>query len=162
MHSRKQRFTLIELLAVMFLLSILAALVIGGARFAMLRSSEASTISAMKKLELALEQYRNEYGYFPVQTTANTPLRRASFGGDWVNQGTGVIQSNRKAAEALGSLKTSTNGLDATFTDGFGNPFYYRTGSSADVKNKSSYDLWSMGADGTQPTADDITNWTAN
>lgn len=52
--------------------------------------------------------------------------------------------------------KFSNAPLSDKLKDPWGRPFeYYSPG----VRNKDSYDLFSLGADGREGTADDITNW---
>jgi hypothetical protein len=50
------------------------------------------------------------------------------------------------------------------YLDSWGRPFLYRCENPAPSgqHNKSKFDLWSAGPDGTSGTEDDITNWKAN
>jgi type II secretory pathway pseudopilin PulG len=63
---RNHRFTLIELLVTITVIVILSGLTIAGVRFAFQRSEEASIKSRFQKLQMALEDYRRDWGYYPV------------------------------------------------------------------------------------------------
>jgi len=63
---RRDYFTLLELLVAIAVIAVLAGLTVGGARFAFQRSEEATIRSRLQKLEMALESYRRDWGYYPV------------------------------------------------------------------------------------------------
>lgn len=132
----QRTFTLIELLAVMGIIVILAALVVGGAGLARRKAAEAKTVARMKKIELALEQYRSTMGYFPQDGSYSDLLKS--------------IAKVPKAREMLDDW----GGTD--YNDGFHQPFRY---ICPGTHNKKQYDLWSIGPDGAPGTSDDITNW---
>jgi prepilin-type N-terminal cleavage/methylation domain-containing protein len=78
-HSRPAAFTLIELLTVVAIIGILAAILIptvGGVRRAALR---AETKVRFSQWAAAMEQFRQEYGYYPAVTSRGGLLEPAAF-----------------------------------------------------------------------------------
>ena len=173
---RLHRFTLLELLAVIGIIALLAAIMIGGVSAGMRKASEAKTRSRMHQLEVAFEQYRRDWGYYPV--SAGTPCSQIA--APCTDPAIAVVRwDHTHFCSPAGNVyvegyPTDTDGIDNNaFNDGFGNPFYYRCPG---YMNTQSYDLWSAGADGlfggpapapnTDPANafiatenDDITNW---
>ena len=136
---RRCRFTLIELLAAIAVIVILAGLAVGTATRANRKSLEAKARSHIDRFELAVEQYRRSLGYLP--------------------SGNGRV--SRSLLEDLrdhGGMRIE----DLSFTSGdwrdpFGEP--YRYNSNAPTHNEQSFDIWSFGNDGINGTEDDVTNW---
>ena len=143
---KRHSFTLIEILAAIGIIAILAALSVAGFTYSRTRSAEAATLAKMQKFQLALERYKKDLGVLPKQTTA----------------GSIVLNETSTTWKAL----FKGNYLDVPegeYLDGFGNPFHYQFPGT---HNKNSYDLWSYGPDGKSSTAaekdDDICNWKQN
>jgi len=164
--SRRSPFTVIELLAVMVIISILAGLILGVGRYASAKGYESKTLSQLLALEDAIEQFKEDRGYYPstVGLTDGTiqlgdqfsfgekigdlPASHRLRGGNFVNSQTGV------------PYIPGYNG--GPYLDASGRPFLYRCDGSADQKNRNTFDLWSAGQDGVIGTEDDITNWKRN
>lgn len=71
------KFTLVEILAVVALIGILTAIGFGAYTYAMNSAKESSTKALIKRLESGLESCRTKFGYFPATcTTGNQPQRR--------------------------------------------------------------------------------------
>jgi len=70
-RRRPAGFTLIELIAVMTILGLLAALVVGGATFAIRRAQEARTQALLERLALAIQSYQQEVGTYPFDAFAD-------------------------------------------------------------------------------------------
>lgn len=164
--SRRSPFTIIELLAVMVIISILAALILGVSKYATDKSREAKTLSHLQALEDAIEQFKEDRGYYPPtagftngtiqlgdqfafgEKLKDLPANHRLQSGNFVNSQTGV------------PYIPGYNG--GPYLDASGRPFLYRCDDSTDQKNKNSFDLWSAGRDGIVNTEDDITNWKRN
>jgi len=133
---RDRAFTLIELLLVLVILSILAALV--APRFT--KRSEQTRITAagldIHTIEMALDTFEIECGRYPT-----------------TEEGLGALleppPNVRGWTEAY--LK---KGLPK---DPWGNPYVYRCPGQ---HNANGYDLYSFGSDGQDGGGDDIDNWT--
>jgi len=64
-HQHKY-FTLIELLSVIGIIAIVAGIILGGMSYAGRRADQAKTISLMTQLEMALDAFKQDRGYYPV------------------------------------------------------------------------------------------------
>lgn len=63
-------FTLIELLTVITIIVLLAGMIMGTATYANRKSLQSKTHSQLHQMTLALELYKNDFGYFPVSPHA--------------------------------------------------------------------------------------------
>lgn len=68
---RKFGFTLVELLVVMAIIGILAALVVGNFRNTQIKGRDAQRKSDLKQLASAMELYFNDYGRYPPASAGN-------------------------------------------------------------------------------------------
>ena len=142
----ERRFTLIELLAVFAIITILAGLIVAASSFASRRAAEARTLANMKKIELALENYLQDRGYFPQhptpcvfylrqQTTAGTDDKD-----EWTN-----LTTRRPYLDGYpGDPGPSWPPALPVLRDGWEQPFYYQCPGT---RNPETYDLWSKGQD---------------
>ncbi len=184
---RRDYFTLLELLVAIAVIAVLAGLTVGGARFAFQRSEEATIRSRMQKLEMALESYRRDWGYYPIKPYPQ--VTKAAID----NTGPSGVPDNKIDLQAPTELKffqvdfplispQGTPYLDEEIgtTKPYrqtrsGMPFFYQYPSNAvrSLKNTGRYDLWAAGVDEVfhtndlpaddyirRSSKDDITNWT--
>ncbi|MES2570242.1 MAG: type II secretion system major pseudopilin GspG [Verrucomicrobiota bacterium] len=132
---RQQRgFTLVEMLLVLVILAVLAAIVIP--KFSG-RSQQAKTTAAQSQIssiELALDSYEVDTGSYPQGLGALTdePSGTQNWKGPYLKKGVPA--------------------------DPWGNAYVY---SYPGKSNAKSYDISSMGPDGRSGGDDDITNWDA-
>ena len=70
-NSRARAFTLVEMLIVVTLISMLAALTLGGYTYAMRSSKRRLTTGTFEAIKLALERYNSEFGEFPKPAGSN-------------------------------------------------------------------------------------------
>jgi len=66
MRAKKHSFTLVELLGVMSLIAILAALGFSGYSYAMTTAKDKSTRATIKRLEAGLEAIKTKQGHYPT------------------------------------------------------------------------------------------------
>ncbi|MBL4848874.1 MAG: type II secretion system major pseudopilin GspG [Planctomycetes bacterium] len=124
----------------MVILAVLAALVVP--RFAG-RSEDARKKAALTQVKAlfgtALDTYEADNGAYPSTAQGIEALSAAPT--------TAPAPKNWQGPYLKGQVPN----------DPWGKPYVYR---SPGTKNKSSYDLSSVGPDGSEGTEDDITNWT--
>jgi len=133
-------FTLVEILVVLAIIGLLAGLafsnvdkIFGGAQ------ESTAKLFVNESMKTALTTYRITVGDYPssdegLQALFTAPANKADrWRGPYVADGTKF-----------------------PIVDPWGHPYLYRYPGT---HNKSSYDLWSVGKDGTDGTEDDIGNW---
>lgn len=142
-RGRRAGFTLIEIMAVVLIMGLLAGLV-GVAIFGQLGKARAtSTRAQMKQIESALTFYQMDNGRFPTTEQGLEALvRKPTIGPEPRNYRPGGYLQG-------GELPT----------DAWGNPYQYEYPGQ---RNPESFDLWSYGADGAPGGSGedaDIGNW---
>ena len=163
------KFTLVEILAVVALIGILTAIGFGAYTYAMNSAKESSTKALIKRLEAALENHRTKYGYYPssggdyeIIRIANNTSTYTPTGGSSTEIGYVVTFDNsdpaaspgsraqqlgeemkefRRVLEIEGVLKYVKNGQ---LEDAWGNPVFYAYPGAG---NASGFDLVTAGAD---------------
>ncbi len=132
-RSRRSAFTLVELMLVVTIIGILAALVIPKIAG---RSEQARATAAYADIhggiKTALDAFEVDNGFYPksLQDLVQQPSNAKNWHGPY---------------------------LEALPVDPWGNPYvYYYPGKH----NTTGYDLLSMGPDGKEGTDDDIVSWT--
>lgn len=175
-------FTLIELMAVVTIIVILAGIVIGGMGYVNEKSAREKAKVQIDLLSRALEEYKMDMGVYPG-TAANSPsggdisdqLYQALFkdGYDYTNPTTPPPNWTKATKiyvpeldprnSKLGWVTTTTNATpqaNLKILDPWGNAYLYRKGSNA---QNPDFDLWSRGKDGaTDPVTqlkNDIRNY---
>lgn len=131
---RSAAFTLIELLLVLVILAILAAVVVPKFTARSEQAKESAAKTDIANMETALDAFEIDTGRYP---------------------------SSDEGLAALVNQPNNANGWKGPYlkkmvvNDPWGNPYVYRQPGQ---HNPTSYDLFSMGADGREGN-DDITNW---
>lgn len=171
-------FTLIELMAVITIIIILAGLVVGGLGYVNERQNREKGKVQIASLSNALEQYKLEMGAYPATTNSETGLKAAAKNiavtapGDktvsslWkllfkngVDDNTTIylaelsIKSKQGWIVAEGTPPKDSEPTDANILDPWGNAYRYRSAKNADGGVNSStinpdFDLWTAGKDG--------------
>lgn len=160
MKTLRFRFTLVEVLAVVALVSLLAAIGFGAYSYAMNASRESNTKALLKRIEAGLESCRTKYGYYPasqnfrwilIQLDTSTKLVSGiQFDVSSSETGmSGTSLSDEMRKEFLRvieeeSLKKGQTG-DFVLEDSWGGAIYYRYPGQI---NKGGFDLIAPGADG--------------
>ena len=156
-----KHFTLVELLAVVVIITILATILIGGVTYAMKKADASKTQSQLEKLELALEAFKVEKGYYPPCASANdVKFNIADDGKEILFLGTKTFSMLSKSGKPFIEFQFKRTDDGDPYTDAWDNAFQYKCPGT---HNPQKYDLWSMGEDGKSDTTadkeDDITNW---
>jgi general secretion pathway protein G len=151
---RKTGFTMVELLAVITIIMLLSAMVIGAAAWAGRSADNGRCQARMQMLKNALEEYKLDYGRYPPLASAGPVPFAALYHTP--------ISSGRPGGEKRPYI-SETNFVNTSlqFVDPWGNYFRYQAPGS---RNKGAYDLWSFGPNGSDESAsttgsDDINNW---
>ena len=133
----KGGFTIIELMLVMVILTVLAAVVVP--KFT--KRSEQARITAantdISNLEVALDAFEVDMGRYPTSTEGMKAL---------IEQPSGAQTSSWKGPYIKRGIPN----------DPWGNPYVYIIPGK---HNTSGYDLYSYGPDGKDGGSDDIDNW---
>ena len=144
---RRQNFTLVELLAVMVIIVVLAGITVGGVMFATGKADKTNTISKMTAFEAALEAYKDDYGVYPIfPTTKNTSGKR-NYAGDRLNLSDAAWDKFMNRTENK-KKRPYIDADEAEYKDGFDNAFFYSYPNKINGRNSTKYVMWSMGSDG--------------
>ncbi len=166
-RNGKAAFTLIELMAVITIIVILAALVVGALGYVTENQAKSKAKVQIALLSKALEEYKLDMGEYPG-TSANTPLDgnvskelyQALFkdGYDYTSAATPPATWTKATKIYLADLDPTTSKqgwvtastattppANQDITDPWGNTYRYRKGSTA---QNPDFDLWSVGKDG--------------
>lgn len=160
MKTFRFRFTLVEVLAVVALVSLLAAIGFGAYSYAMNASRESNTKALLKRIEAGLESCRTKFGYYPASQNFRRILIQLDTSTKLVSDiqfdvsssetgmsGTSLSDEMRKEFLRVieeESLKKGQTG-DFVLEDSWGGAIYYRYPGQI---NKGGFDLIAPGADG--------------
>ena len=160
MKTLRFRFTLVEVLAVVALVSLLAAIGFGAYSYAMNASRESNTKALLKRIEAGLESCRTKFGYYPASQNFQMIMIRLDTSTNLVSDvqfdvsnssssTSGTSLSDEMRTEFLRvveeeSLKKGQTG-DFVLEDSWGGAIYYRYPGQI---NKGGFDLIAPGADG--------------
>ncbi|WP_177994683.1 type II secretion system protein GspG [Victivallis lenta] len=157
----KKRFTLTEVLVVVFLIGVLTAIGFGMYSYAMNSAKESATRALFSRLNAALESCNTKFGIIPPSTTqaefneitvtvdsTSGLIKKLEFGGRTFDS-SGSQAEKDYLKEFLSqidaeTLKESINSNDK-LEDSWGNPIFYAYPGKF---NKTGYDLYSAGPDG--------------
>ena len=172
----RRNFTILELLAVMVIITILAGMLLGGAAFAQRKARETKTKAQLEMIRTALNSYNRDWGFFPE-----------TGGGSDVDLD-GNFWETMKAPDGQYYLRYNEDGFNYSYTDSDGNGVWTVGDEITQVldpfgqlwrycvpgkRNTASIDLWSKGLNETDDSAsratnlssdnsDDIGNWKRN
>jgi prepilin-type N-terminal cleavage/methylation domain-containing protein len=125
-HPRSRAFTLVEMLIVVAIISMLAALTMGGYTYAMRSSKRRVTTGTFETIKLALDRYNSEFGEFPQPASNNQMVQFApgtavydtsgaaclyqALSGDGYDQISGVTSASNSSAGGGGGGGGSSDG----------------------------------------------------
>lgn len=165
--DRRNAFTLVEILSVIAIIAILASIGVGAFNSWKNRSEIAQAKSVIADIEMALEMYKTEIGYYPQRNTSPYELNSGLAGGYVYRY---LVVPFTPAAITYGPYMTFKGSYSyyavtiRTLLDPWGRAYrvYTYPGSLPDttnfIRNRSSYYIASNGPDRTAGTADDINN----
>lgn len=174
LHPRKAGFTLIELMAVVTIIIILAGLVVGGIGYVSERQAKEKARVQIALLSKAIEEYKLDNGRYPPTGNSTTGLQSATlfnylyWDSDNDTKGVGADDDQKIYLPELDPGTTQspnkqgwTSGTAAAgikIMDPWGFEYRYRSAfaangtANADTQNPD-FDLWSSGKNGTTKAA---------
>lgn len=179
LRRRSAGFTLIELMAVITIIIILAGLVVGGMAFVSERQAKEKAKVQIALLSKAIEEYKLEMGSYPGTSSQFGGASATGKGGDYSQvlyaalYSEGLSYQNQSNPPANWSKATKiflpeldpttskqgwTSTSETKIRDPWGNPYLYRVGTNA---QNPDFDLWSKGKDGQTNTNDPSLEGTA-
>ncbi len=177
-HPRRDRtaFTLIEMMAVITIIIILAGIVVGGMGYVNEKQASEKAKVQIKRLEAALEEYKLDNGTYPPTadksgafSAAGTSTSSIMFNALYY---IGTQDNTKKIylpeldpANSKQGWTTGTASATSKIIDPWGSEYCYRTATdatgaaNANTQNPD-FDIWSSGKDGKSApdTASDSTN----
>lgn len=155
MTMRKRYFTLVELLAVMAIIIVLAGITVGGIMFATGKAEVSRTTALMTEFEAALEEYKNDYGVYPVYPTEQKGSGQRNYAGcklDLSDHAWDKFMNRTKNKKD----RPYINAKDDEYKDSFDNAFYYSFPNNITSRQSTKYVMWSIGSDGYHGNKSDI------
>lgn len=132
-HTGRSGFTLIELMVVVIIIAALAAMVLPKVLPATDSAKTHIAAGDIANITVALKLYRLHNDRYPTSDEGLDALLKPSTSRTW-----------------------KESYLERPAVDPWGRKYQYR---SPGTHNAGGFDLWSMGVDGQDNTADDVTNW---
>lgn len=138
---RKNTFTLVEMLCVVGIIAILCGIVFGASSAIRNRNAEIQTRAMLKQIEVALNECKNKFGYYPQSTSsAFANMEKEWF---WVDNDDPADTVAKKYSSAFKKACnfTSFEIKDGKICDAYGEPLRYKS-------NGKSFEIYSIGRDG--------------
>ncbi len=143
-RSARRAFTLIEVLLVILIIGMLAAVFIGGYAGTRTGARIETTKLMMKTVENALERYNMDIGHYPTEEEGGLRALRVE-----------PAFEDEEVAERWRAPYLKEDPKDA-----WNNEFHYELNDAAAVaEGQPQLKIWSSGPDGQDGTEDDIRNW---
>jgi general secretion pathway protein G len=138
--NRKSGFSLLEILIAIALVALLASVALNQLTGVFGdNQNQAAELFVTSSAELALTRYRLDVGNFPTTEQGLDALLKAPAG---------------KEARWKGPY------IKEQAIDPWGQPYQYRYPGTRNISGSRSFDIWSLGEDGTE-SEDDIGNWSS-
>ena len=144
---RKNTFTLVEMLCVVGIIAILCGIVFGASGAIRNRNAEIKTRATLKQIEVALNECKQKFGYYPQSTSsAFADMEKEWFfrdNDDVVPADDSATASKKKYSAAFKKSCnfTSFEIKDGKICDAYGAPLRY-------MSNGKTFTVYSIGRDG--------------
>jgi general secretion pathway protein G len=166
--KRETAFTIIEILVVMVIITILAGIIIGAAKYAQTKGARSRAQAEIATMETGLERYKNDNGVYPPSTGNRATGPGLPYGPIEISNSGSLYAALTNGAGKYMTFKPNQIGLRSGITciiDPFGSPYnYYCISGALNQTNNATFDLWSFGPNNINDEGanDDITNWKQN
>ena len=138
---RKNTFTLVEMLCVVGIIAILCGIVFGASSAIRNRNAEIQTRAMLKQIEVALNECKNKFGYYPQSTSsAFANMEKEWFWVDNDDPADTVVKKYSSAFKKACNF-TSFEIKDGKICDAYGEPLRY-------MSNGKTFTVYSIGRDG--------------
>ena len=144
---RKNTFTLVEMLCVVGIIAILCGIVFGASSAIRNRNAEIKTRATLKQIEVALNECKQKFGYYPQSTSsAFADMEKEWFfrdndDVDPADDSATAIKKKYSAAFKKSCNFTSFEIKDGKICDAYGEPLQYKS-------NGKTFEIYSKGQDG--------------
>lgn len=142
---KKRFFTLIEIIAVIAIIAILAGLTVGVSSLVMRKAADTKTTAAIKYVEMALEKFKKDNGYYPSSRNGGLDILKFEKN---PSEASDAFRLSKCFDEKFKNANTRSITISGTeylyLVDGYGNPMLYR---SPGYFNRGKYDFGSAGKD---------------
>lgn len=163
--ARRRAFTLIEILVVISIIAILAALILGTTGYVQEKAGTSRAEAEIQALTAALESYKVDNGTYPEGDGSDTSTRVLI---DELNRNR--AKDNEKIYFEFPAKMLSRSGGSGTsyeqrlerasyLVDPFGNPYRYEFPGDPERSGEAFFDLWSQGKKNSSDTNLWIKNW---
>ena len=145
-YNKKSSFTMIELLAAMLIIGILAGMLVGVYSLISTKVKNGRTRALIKKVEMAMISYKHDTGYY---------FQQATLGNLTINASDDEFVKRIDYSRMQGSNEINSDGV---IIDAWGDPILYQCPGT---HNTTLFDLISKGKNKTDNSGsvDDITNF---
>ncbi|SDT86388.1 type II secretion system protein G [Verrucomicrobium sp. GAS474] len=180
LRLRRQSFTLVELLIVMTIIGILAALTLGGATYAQKKAKISRAQGEIQALATALERYKIDNGIYPETELINTggdgytgtadpdtvykdnaEVLFSSLSGGKENFNDVGVPTSPVYFEFRANMVSKNTSGKSFVADPFGHPYGFTTDSNA-FFNTGFVDLWSTSGQDGQGSKTNVLQWATN
>lgn len=155
---QKRSFTLVELIAVVVIISMLAALVMGSAQIARKKALVSKSQAMVSSLELAIAMYHADMGEYPEDNGATMASPANGNGQLYLEL---ITDAHSRYYDWQGPYMEfdSADISSGTIMDPWRNQYQY-VENPASIGNTNSFNLWSYGPEGTDAEQSKwSTNW---
>ncbi len=158
MNSPRSRysggFTLVEMLGVLFIIATLVGILFPTIAKVRYKAKVVKAQAEIEALAVAMRMYESDLGKYPPSTVTGGEIY------DFLGKKLHSIALNIDVGPYM-EFKSSSLGVGNIYKDPWGNAYIYasRDGTPAAAHNTSSFDIHSIGPDGTDGNSDDVINW---
>ncbi len=139
-HRRTRAFTLVEMLLVITIISLLAALTMGGYTYAMRSSKRRLTTGTFEAIKLALERYNTDFGEYPQPAGSNQMVQFPPGVATYDTSGAACLYQ-ALTGDGFDQIKGVTSSSSSSAGGGAGASSDGKVEGAAEISNKKFVDI---------------------